>query len=126
MTRQRCFGTGDPLYEAYHDEEWGHPAPDSPDERELFERIALEGFQSGLSWITVLRKRPRFREVFHDFAPAAVAAFDESARLEKVYRDYGVQARVPMLWIYAHLLSLGNVELLSRALDKLAVPAAKH
>ncbi|GAA3869664.1 DNA-3-methyladenine glycosylase I [Tessaracoccus defluvii] len=89
MTRQRCFGTGDPLYEAYHDEEWGHPAPDSPDERELFERIALEGFQSGLSWITVLRKRPRFREVFHDFAPAAVAAFDESD-IERLLGDPGI------------------------------------
>jgi DNA-3-methyladenine glycosylase I len=70
----RCFGDGDPLYEAYHDTEWGLPVHG---EAELFERIALEGFQSGLSWITVLRKRPAFREVFHEFDPVAVAAFTE-------------------------------------------------
>ena len=51
----RCFGDGDPLYEAYHDDEWGVAVHG---DRALFERIALEGFQSGLSWITVLRKRP--------------------------------------------------------------------
>ncbi|RPF23361.1 DNA-3-methyladenine glycosylase I [Myceligenerans xiligouense] len=70
----RCFGDGDPLYEAYHDTEWGLPVHG---EAALFERIALEGFQSGLSWITVLRKRPAFREVFHEFDPVAVAAFTE-------------------------------------------------
>ncbi|SKC81961.1 DNA-3-methyladenine glycosylase I [Krasilnikoviella flava] len=70
----RCFGDGDPLYEAYHDTEWGVPVHG---EAELLERIALEGFQSGLSWITVLRKRPAFREVFLDFEPERVAALDE-------------------------------------------------
>ncbi|MBO0609830.1 DNA-3-methyladenine glycosylase I [Myceligenerans salitolerans] len=70
----RCFGDGDPLYEAYHDTEWGLPVHG---EAELFERIALEGFQSGLSWITVLRKRPAFREVFRGFDPVVVAAFTE-------------------------------------------------
>ncbi len=70
----RCFGTGDPLYEQYHDEEWGRPIEDGPDERHLLERIGLEGFQSGLSWITVLRKREAFREAFHGFEPAKVAA----------------------------------------------------
>lgn len=73
----RCFGTGDALYERYHDEEWGRPLQLSPDERELFERLALEGFQSGLSWITVLSKRPAFREAFHSFIPEHVAAFSE-------------------------------------------------
>ena len=57
----RCFGTGDPLYEAYHDTEWGVPPAASDDERELFERVSLEAFQSGLSWITILRRRPGFR-----------------------------------------------------------------
>ena len=66
----RCFGEGDPLYEAYHDHEWGRPVTD---ERGLFERLCLEGFQAGLSWITVLRKRPRFREVFLGFDPEKVA-----------------------------------------------------
>lgn len=71
----RCFGDGDPLYEAYHDTEWAVPVHG---EAALLERIALEGFQSGLSWITVLRKRPAFREVFLDFEPERVAALGES------------------------------------------------
>jgi len=70
----RCFGDGDPLYEAYHDTEWAVPVHG---EAALLERIALEGFQSGLSWITVLRKRPAFREVFHDFEPERVATLGE-------------------------------------------------
>ncbi len=69
-----CFGAGDPLYLAYHDEEWGRPVRD---ERGLFERICLEGFQSGLSWLTILRKRPGFRRAFADFEPDAVAAYDD-------------------------------------------------
>jgi DNA-3-methyladenine glycosylase I len=76
----RCFGDGNPLYEQYHDEEWGRPVHD---EHALYERIALEGFQSGLAWITVLRKRPAFREAFADFDPEVVALFgdDDVARL---------------------------------------------
>ncbi len=68
----RCFGDGDPLYERYHDEEWGRPVTD---ERGLFERMALEGFQSGLSWLTILRKREAFRAAFAGFDPDAVARF---------------------------------------------------
>ena len=71
----RCFGDGDPLYERYHDEEWGHPVLD---ERGLFERMSLEAFQSGLSWRTVLRKRDAFREVFADFDPDTIARFGDS------------------------------------------------
>ncbi|MFC7876963.1 DNA-3-methyladenine glycosylase I [Isoptericola sp. NPDC057391] len=76
----RCFGDGDPLYEEYHDTEWGVPVHG---EAALLERIALEGFQSGLSWITVLRKRPAFREVFAEFEPEKVAALtpDDVERL---------------------------------------------
>jgi DNA-3-methyladenine glycosylase I len=79
-TAARCFGDGDPLYAAYHDNEWGLPVHGEP---ALLERIALEGFQSGLSWITVLRKRPAFREVFAGFDPEQVAAFgpDDVERL---------------------------------------------
>ena len=69
----RCFGTGDPLYEAYHDDEWGRPRTD---EQALFEKVCLEGFQAGLSWITVLRKREALREVFAGFDPEAVAELD--------------------------------------------------
>jgi DNA-3-methyladenine glycosylase I len=68
----RCFGDGDPLYAAYHDEEWGAPVTD---ERGLFERVSLEAFQSGLSWLTILRKREAFRAAFADFEPDAVARF---------------------------------------------------
>jgi DNA-3-methyladenine glycosylase I len=76
----RCFGDGDPLYERYHDEEWGRPVTD---ERGLFERMSLEAFQSGLSWLTILRKREAFRAAFAGFDPAAVAAFgaDDVGRL---------------------------------------------
>jgi DNA-3-methyladenine glycosylase I len=68
----RCFGDGDPFYAAYHDEEWGAPVTD---ERGLFERVSLEAFQSGLSWLTILRKREAFRVAFAGFAPDAVARF---------------------------------------------------
>jgi DNA-3-methyladenine glycosylase I len=79
----RCFGDGIELYEAYHDEEWGVPVHG---ESALLERIALEGFQSGLSWITVLRKRPAFREVFEGFDPERVAAFG-SDHVERLLAD---------------------------------------
>ena len=69
----RCFGDGDPVYAAYHDDEWGRP---QLSERQLFEKICLEGFQAGLSWITVLRKREALREVFGDFEPSFVATLD--------------------------------------------------
>lgn len=69
----RCAWAGtDPDYVAYHDTEWGRPVHD---ERRLFEKLCLEGFQAGLSWLTVLRKRPAFREVFADFDAGTVAAF---------------------------------------------------
>lgn len=77
MEKVRCFGAGDQLYEAYHDDEWGRPVVDSPDERELLERICLEGAQAGLSWITVLRKRDAYREAFHGFDPAAMATMTD-------------------------------------------------
>lgn len=70
----RCWSTTDPLYIRYHDEEWGRPVRD---ERGIFERLCLEGFQSGLAWITILRKREAFRAAFAGFDPALVARFDE-------------------------------------------------
>lgn len=69
----RCFGEGDPLYERYHDNEWGRP---QRTERQLYEKLCLEGMQAGLSWITVLRKREAFREVFAGFDPDLVARYD--------------------------------------------------
>src|SRR4051794_2242658 len=77
----RCPWVGDdPEYRRYHDEEWGVPLHG---DRALFEKLSLEGFQAGLSWITILRKRPRFREVFAGFEPDVVAAFgdEDVARL---------------------------------------------
>lgn len=68
----RCFGDGDPVYERYHDEEWGRPRRS---EQALYEKICLEGLQAGLSWITVLRKRPALREAFAGFDPDVVAGF---------------------------------------------------
>jgi DNA-3-methyladenine glycosylase I len=82
----RCFGDGDPLYEAYHDEEWGFPVTD---ERGLFERVSLEAFQSGLSWITILRKREAFRAAFAGFAPDAVARFGLDD-VERLLGDAGI------------------------------------
>jgi DNA-3-methyladenine glycosylase I len=82
----RCFGDGDPLYERYHDEEWGVPVRD---ERGLFERISLEAFQSGLSWITILRKREAFREAFAGFDPEAVARFGE-ADVDRLLEDASI------------------------------------
>jgi DNA-3-methyladenine glycosylase I len=70
----RCFGAADPLYRAYHDDEWGRPVRE---EHALFERVSLEAFQSGLSWLTILRKREHFRAAFAAFDPAVVARFDE-------------------------------------------------
>src|SRR5271165_6062622 len=70
----RCFGEGDPLYERYHDEEWGFPVLD---EGGLFERIILEAFQSGLSWRTILARREGFRAAFAGFRPDVVARYGD-------------------------------------------------
>jgi DNA-3-methyladenine glycosylase I len=73
--RPRCWwGTSTPDYERYHDEEWGRPVRD---DRGLYERMVLEGFQSGLSWLTILRKRDNFRAAFANFEIEAVARFDD-------------------------------------------------
>jgi len=82
----RCWGTSDPLYIAYHDVEWGRPVRD---ERGLYERLCLEGFQSGLSWLTILRKRENFRRAFAEFDPELVARFDERD-IERLLADAGI------------------------------------
>ncbi|HSJ44914.1 MAG TPA: DNA-3-methyladenine glycosylase I [Euzebyales bacterium] len=90
----RCaWAHGTALYERYHDEEWGRPVRD---DRRLFERITLEAFQSGLSWLIILRKRPAFREAFADFDIAAVAEFDDDdrARLMSDARIVRNQAKI--------------------------------
>ena len=87
MTLQRCWWAGsDPLYVRYHDEEWGFA---SADDRYLFEKICLEGFQAGLSWLTILRKRENFRRAFRNFDPRAVARF--TARdVRRLLNDPGI------------------------------------
>jgi DNA-3-methyladenine glycosylase I len=82
----RCFGDGDPLYAAYHDLEWGVAVHD---EHALLERLALEGFQSGLAWITVLRKREAFRAAFAGFDAEVVSEFDE-ADVARLMADAGI------------------------------------
>ena len=76
----------DELYIHYHDHEWGRPVAD---DRRLFEKICLEGFQSGLSWITILRKRDNFRRAFKDFEPAVVARFG-ARDVQRLLKDAGI------------------------------------
>jgi len=76
----------DPLYVAYHDQEWGVP---EYDDRALYEKLVLDGFQAGLSWITILRKRENFRRAFDNFAPERIARY-RPARVEKLMRDAGI------------------------------------
>lgn len=84
---QRCFWTdGSELYDAYHDDEWGRPVTD---DIRLFEKISLEGFQAGLSWITILRKRERFRAVFDGFDFHKVAAYAERD-VQRLLADAGI------------------------------------
>lgn len=83
----RCTWCGsDPLYVAYHDEEWGVPEYDP---RSLWEKLVLDGFQAGLSWITILRKRDNFRDEFDGFDPEKVAAWDE-ARIQAALQNPGI------------------------------------
>jgi DNA-3-methyladenine glycosylase I len=82
----RCWPTDDPLYIAYHDEEWGRPLTD---EHGLYERLCLEGFQAGLAWITILRKREAFRKGFAGFDPDRVARFGERD-VERLLADAGI------------------------------------
>jgi DNA-3-methyladenine glycosylase I len=83
----RCpWPKDDPIYVAYHDEEWGVPERDP---RALFEKLLLDGFQAGLSWITILRKRDRFRKVFDGFDPKKIARYTPK-KLERLMADPGI------------------------------------
>lgn len=103
--RSRCGWIGaDPEYRRYHDEEWGTPLHG---DRPLFEKISLEGFQAGLSWITILRRRPGFRDAFDGFVIDAVAAYDE-ADVERLMLDERIirnRAKV--------LATIGNAQLVA-------------
>ena len=83
----RCAWVGqDPLYVRYHDEEWGVP---EYDDRALYEKLVLDGFQAGLSWITILRKRDNFRRAFDDFKPEKIARYD-ARKKAKLMADAGI------------------------------------
>ena len=85
--KTRCHWPGqDPLYLAYHDDEWGVP---EHDDRALFEKLILDGFQAGLSWITILRKREAFRAAFDGFAPEKIVRYD-AARIEALMANAGI------------------------------------
>jgi len=86
-TIKRCPWAGaDPLYVAYHDEEWGVP---EWDDRALFEKLLLDGFQAGLSWITILRKRDNFRRAFDDFQPEKIARYTPK-KIGRLMQDAGI------------------------------------
>ena len=76
----------DPVYVAYHDQEWGVP---EYDDRALYEKLMLDGFQAGLSWITILRKRENFRKAFDDFEPAKIARYTPK-KIERLMQDAGI------------------------------------
>ncbi len=87
MTENSCIWPGtDPLYVAYHDEEWGVPERDS---RALFEKLILDGFQAGLAWITILRKRDAFRQAFEGFDPYVIAEWGE-ADVKRLLQNAGI------------------------------------
>jgi DNA-3-methyladenine glycosylase I len=84
----RCWwpGENDALYISYHDKEWGVPEYDP---RALYEKLVLDGFQAGLSWITILRKRENFRKAFHDFAPEKIARYGKRD-IERLLKNEGI------------------------------------
>jgi DNA-3-methyladenine glycosylase I len=109
---KRCPWPGaDPLYLAYHDEEWGAP---EYDDRALFEKLVLDAFQAGLSWITILRKRPAFRAAFDGFEPERIARWDP-AKKEALMLDPGIvrnrakiEATQALAKIYLDLMNNGG------------------
>lgn len=107
--RLRCgWALADPLYVRYHDEEWGRPVAD---DRRLFEKICLEGFQAGLSWLTILRKRDGFRRAFAGFDPAVVARFT-GRDVSRLLRDPDIVRHCGKI--------LATIENARRALDLVA------
>ncbi len=140
MEHQRCPWCGtDPLYTAYHDHEWGQPVHD---DTSLFEMLVLEGAQAGLAWITVLRKRDAYRQAFHGFDPARVAAMDDAElealrqnpsivrnrlKIESARRNARVFVRIQAehgsfaRWLWAHV---NGQPVVNRPLSMAEVPAS--
>lgn len=87
IEKPRCWWPGeDPLYLAYHDSEWGVPEHDA---RALYEKLVLDGFQAGLSWITILRKRENFRKAFHNFDPEKIARYN-ARDIDRLLKNEGI------------------------------------
>ena len=87
LEKMRCPWPGeDPLYVAYHDSEWGVPEHDA---RALYEKLVLDGFQAGLSWITILRKRENFRKAFHNFDPEKIARYN-ARDIDRLLKNEGI------------------------------------
>lgn len=87
IEKTRCWWPGeDPLYLAYHDSEWGVPEHDA---RALYEKLVLDGFQAGLSWITILRKRENFRKAFHNFDPEKIARYN-ARDMDRLLKNEGI------------------------------------
>ena len=109
---RRCPWPGeDPLYVAYHDEEWGAP---EWDDRALFEKLILDGFQAGLSWITILRKRDAFRAAFDGFRPELIVHYDK-AKVESLMQNAGIvrnrakiEATIALSRVYLDLAGRGG------------------
>lgn len=112
--RARCtWGLSAPEYVAYHDQEWGVPLHG---DRQLFERLSLEAFQSGLSWLVILRKRATFRKAFDDFEPTLIAEYDD-ARITALLGDPGiVRNRAKVLATINNARALAKLD---RPLDEL-------
>ncbi len=110
--KPRCWWPGyDPLYVAYHDTDWGVP---ERDDRALFEKLILDGFQAGLSWITILRKREHFRKVFDGFRPDVVASYGPE-KIEALMADPGIvrnrakiEGTVKSAGIYCDMMARGE------------------
>lgn len=121
VVTQCPWAGGDPLYVAYHDDEWGRPVRD---DRRLFEKLCLEGFQAGLSWLTILRKRERFRVAFAGFDPAVVAAFDDADEA-RLMGDAGiVRNRAKISATIANARAMLQVDSLAELVWSFAPPPA--
>ena len=86
MNRCKWVNLNNPLYVKYHDEEWGEP---THDDQEIFEMLVLESFQSGLSWLTILKKRDNFRKAFDNFDYEKIAEYDDE-KIEELLSDEGI------------------------------------
>jgi DNA-3-methyladenine glycosylase I len=113
--RTRCYWPkNDPTYIEYHDEEWGVPLSG---DQEMFERIALEGFQAGLSWITILRRREGFRRAFENFDIARVAAFGDK-QIDELMQDVGIiRNRAKIVATIHNARLVGELQLAGRSIS---------